>query len=74
MRCFKYSFWEFTITNNFLNLFNSNGGSCSISNEKDEPNKDVIIWYNFAELWEMPRIPFFDSHGKSVNILIQEFE
>lgn len=66
----KNSFCELTISNNFLNFLESSSGSCSISNKDDKSDKDMIIWYNFAELWEMPWIPFFNPHGESIDVFI----
>lgn len=34
----------------------------------------MVIGNNLGKLRKMPRIPFFDSHGEGVDVLVQKFE
>ncbi len=70
----KDTFRELSIGGFFLDFFESGSSGGSISNEMDQLYENEVVWNDPGELGEMPRIPFFDAHGKSVDILVEQFE
>mgnify|MGYP000854550196 FL=1 len=60
-----------TISSELFDLLETGSAVGSVSDESDELHENVVIRYDSCELREMPRVPFLDSHGESVNVLIE---
>ena len=43
----------------------------SLFNEIDQLGENDVVIDDFSQLWEVPREPLFESHAKSVNVLVQ---
>lgn len=59
---FDHTFCNLAVANDLFNLLSSNGSGGSVSDEADKTHEELIVTDNSAELGEMPRVPFLDSH------------
>ena len=73
-RCIDNSFSNFSIPNNFLNLRSLNWGAGSIADQVNQLNKDLIFGDDLWKLREMPRVPFFNSHRKGIDIFVKKLK
>ena len=73
-RCLMHSFRDLSVSDSLFNIggFKTRGGP--ISNDLDQLDIGLVVRDNFGHLREMPRVPLLDSHGKSVDVLVEEFQ